>query len=104
MIQDIVNTLSEAQKLMYLPDNQQSPESLLWFYLVMFVHMLFIRMNVYGKVKKITNLFGSHNHSLIHHSSQQYQITNGRLVNTETEEATFNSLKIFTNHTIKPLF
>ena len=59
MIQDIVITLSEAQKLIYLPDNHRSPQSLLWLYLVMFVHMLFIKINVFGKVKKLTNLLGA---------------------------------------------
>ena len=51
--------------------------------------MLFIKINVRGKVKKLTNrkFFGSYYHSLIRHSSQQYQIISGR------------SMKIFTNLT-----
>ena len=56
MIQDILITLSEAQEIMYLPDNQRSPQTVLRLYLVMFVHMLFIKINVRGKVKKLTNL------------------------------------------------
>ena len=51
MIRDILITLSEVQEIMYLPDNQRSPQTLLRLYLVMFVHMLFIKMNVRGKVK-----------------------------------------------------
>ena len=56
MIRDILITLSEAQEIMYLPDDQRSPETVLRLYLVMFVHMLFIKINVRGKVKKLTNL------------------------------------------------
>ena len=56
MIHDILITLSEAQEIMYLPDNQRSPKTVLRLYLVMFVHMLFIKINVRGKVKKLTNL------------------------------------------------
>ena len=61
--------------------------------------MLFIIINIRGKVKKLTNhkFFGSYYHSLIRHSSQQYRIISGRSINTESEEATFNSLKTFTN-------
>ena len=53
MIRDILITLSEAQEIMYLPDNQRSPQTVLRLYLVMFVHMLFIKINLRGKVKKI---------------------------------------------------
>ena len=74
MIRDILITLSEAQETMYLPDNQRSPQTVLRLYLVMFVHMPFIKINGRGKVKKLTNrkLFGSYYHFLNCHSSQQY--------------------------------
>ena len=74
MIRDILITLSEAQEIMYLPDNQRSPQTVLRLYLVMFFHMPFIKINGRGKVKKLTNrkLFGSYYHSLNCHSSQQY--------------------------------
>ena len=101
MIQDILITLSEAQEIMYWSDNQRSPETVLRLYLVMFVHMLFIKINVRGKVKKLINrkFFWSYYHSLICHSSQQYRIISGRWINTKSEEAAINSLKIFTNPT-----
>ena len=95
MIQDILITLSEAQEIMYLPDNQRLPQTVLRLYLVMFVHMLFIKINVRGKVKKLTNhnFFGSYYHSLIRHSSHHYRIISVQSINTESEEATFNSHK-----------
>ena len=101
MIQDILITLSEGQEIMYLPDNQRSLQTVLRLYLVMFVHILFIKVNVRGKVKKSTNckFFGSYYCSLIRHSSEQYRIISGRAINTESEEVTFNSLKMFTNLT-----
>ena len=100
-IRDILITLSEAQEIMYLPDNHRSPRTVLRLYLVMFVHMLSIKIHVRGKVKKLTNrkFFGSYYHSLIRHSSRQYRIISDGSINTESEEATFSSLKIFTNLT-----
>ena len=69
--------------------------------MVVFSHMLAIKINVRGKAKKLTNrkFFGSYYHTLIHHSAQQYQIISGRSINTKSEESTFNSLKTFTNLT-----
>ena len=70
--------------------------------MVVFSHMLAIKINVRRKSKKLTNrkFFGSYYHTLIHHSAQQYQIISGRSINTESEESTFNSLKTFTNLTL----
>ena len=44
--------------------------------------------------------FRSYYHCLIGHSPQQYRVILGRTSNTESEEATFNSLKTFTNLTL----
>ena len=58
-------------------------------------------MNVRGKLKKLTRrkFFGSYHHSLIRHCPQQYRVISGQTPNTESEEATFNNLKTFTNLT-----
>ena len=48
---------------------------------------------------KLRKFFGSYFYSLVHHSALQYRIISGRTANSEKEEATFNSLKTFTNVT-----
>ena len=40
---------------------------------------------------------GSYYHSLIKHAPEQYRLFSGRTSNTEKEEATFKSVKMFTN-------
>ena len=42
-------------------------------------------------------LFGSYYHSIVKHSPFQYRLVSGRTSNTEKEESTFNSMKMFTN-------
>ena len=63
--------------------------------------MLFLEMDLQGNLKRLTRrkFFGSCNHSLIRHCPQQYRVISDRTSNTESEEATFNSLKTFTNLT-----
>ena len=58
-------------------------------------------MHPCGNLKKPTRrkFFGSYYHSLTGHCPQQYWVISGQTSNTESEEATFNSLKTFTNLT-----
>ena len=66
-----------------------------------FIHALFLKINIEGKVKSAAErkLFGRYYHSLFRHSCEQYRVFSGRSANTEKEEATFNTLKIFTSLT-----
>ena len=63
--------------------------------------MLCLKMNLCGNLKKLTKrkFLGSYHHSLIRRCPQQYRVTSRRTSNTESEEATYNSLKTFTNLT-----
>ena len=63
--------------------------------------MLCLKMKLRGKLKKLTSrkYFGSYYHSLFRHCSQQCRVISGRTSNNESEEATFNNLKTFTNLT-----
>ena len=66
-----------------------------------FLHALFLKINIEGKEKSTTERknFDIYYHSLIRHLCEQYRVFSGRSVNTEKEEATFNTLKTFTNLT-----
>ena len=66
-----------------------------------FLHALFLKINTEGNVKsaKERKYFDIYYHSLIRHSCEQYRVLSGRSANTEKEEATFNTLKTFTNLT-----
>ena len=65
------------------------------------LHALFLKINTEVNVKsaKERKYFDLYYHSLIRHSCEQYQVLSGRSANTEKEEATFNTLKTFTNLT-----
>ena len=101
VFKSIFVTLCEILEILYSPDKSRSPQSVLRLYLILFIHMLLIKINFCGKFRKLTarKFFGSYFHSLVYHIALQYRIVSGRTANTEKEQATFNSLKTFTNIT-----
>ena len=101
VFKSIFLTLCETQEILYSPDKNRSPQSVLGLHFILFIHMLWIKINICGKLRKLTarNFFGSYFHSLVRQSAFQYRIVSDCTANTEKEEATFNSLKIFTNIT-----
>ena len=101
VFKSIFLTLCEIREILNSPDKSRSPQSVLSLYLILFIHMILIKINIRDKLRKLTarKFFGSYFHSLVHHSALQYRIVSGRTANTEKEEATFNSLKTFTNIT-----
>ena len=78
-----------------------SSQSVLHLYLLLFIHMLVIKINICGKLQELTvrKYFCSYFHYLVRNSVFPYQIASGCKVNSEKGEAIFNSLKIFTNIT-----
>ena len=63
--------------------------------------MLLIKIKIRDNLRKLTvrKFFGSYFHSLVHQSVFQHRVVSGHTANSEKEEATFNSLKTFTNIT-----
>ena len=89
------------QEILYSPDKNSSPQSVLRLYLILFIRMLLVKINIRGKLRKVTarKIFGSCFHPLVRCSALQYRIVSGRTANTEKEETRFNSLTTFTNIT-----
>ena len=94
-------TSCEIQEILYSPDKKRSPKSVLRLYLILFIHMLLMKINIRGNLRKLTarKFFGSYFHFLVRHSALQHRVVSGHTANSEKEEATFNSLKTFTNIT-----
>ena len=93
------NCSNHVFKSIFLTEIQEIPQSrqsVLCLYLILYIHMLLIKIIIRGKLRKLTarKCFGSYFHSLVRHSTLQYRIVSGRTANTEKKEATFNSLKI----------
>ena len=62
---------------------------------------MLLKIHIEGCLKPLTSckLFGSSYHTLIMHATQQYCLVSGITSNTESEEATFNAIKVATNLT-----
>ena len=98
---NILLPLCEIQDILYLPETKRSAQKLMRLTSTSFLHVLFIKINIEGNVKSATErkFSGIYYRNLIRHSCEQYQVFCGRSANTEKEEATFNTLKTFTNLT-----
>ena len=57
IFRDILTTLCETQEIIYLPDNQISPQTVLRLYVITFIHMLCLKRNLRGNLKKLTRNF-----------------------------------------------
>ena len=62
---------------------------------------MFLKTNIGSNIRSIMEqkLFGIYYHSIIRNSAKQFCLYSGRSKNTKKEEATFNTLKTFTNLT-----
>ena len=97
----ILTTLSEIQEILYLPEIDRTPVTILRLIITCFKHAMLLKIHIDGNVKSLTErkMFGIYYHSLIRHSAEQYRLFSGRTTNTEKEEAMFNPLKTYTKLT-----
>ena len=54
IFRDILTTLCEIQEIIYLPANQIQSQTVLQLYIITFIHMLCLKMNLRGNLKKLT--------------------------------------------------
>ena len=101
VFKSIFLTLCKIQEIVSSPDKNKSPKSVPRLYLILFIHMLLIKINIRVNLRKLTarKFFGSYFLSLVHHRALQHRVVSGHTANSEKEESTFNSLKTFTNIT-----
>ena len=97
----LLNTLTEIQELLYLPDNQRSTSSILRLINTTFRHAMIIKINIRGNLHSTTSrkFFGVYYHSIVRHATDQYRLISGRTANAEKEEGMFSHLKTFTKLT-----
>ena len=93
--------ITEIQEILYFPDYKRTPLTILRLYLTVFLHALYIKINLRGNLKKLSprKLFHNYYHSVIRDTCQENRINSARTVNTEKDEATFNSLKTIAKST-----
>ena len=91
--------MCNIQAITYYSEKKRSLQSILRLYSTTFQHALTIKTSLLGNIKGSTarKFFGSYYHSIVKHSPFQYRLLSGRTSNTEKEESTFNSMKMFTN-------
>ena len=95
----ILLSMCNIQAITYYSEKKRSLQSILRLYSTTFQHALTIKTSLLGNIKGSTarKFFGSYYHSIVKHSPFQYRLFSGRTSNTEKEESTFNSMKMFTN-------
>ena len=76
IFRDIIIALCEIQEIIYLPDNQRSPQTVLRLYIITFIHMIYVKMNLRENLKKLARrkFFGSYYHSLIRQCPELFQV------------------------------
>ena len=96
---NILISLCGIQEILYLPDKNRSPLTILRLLLATFQHSVLLKIHISTSLKSMTErkFYGTCYHSLIRHSGEQYRIFSGGTSITEKEEAIFQTLKNFTN-------
>ena len=98
---EIFTTLVEIQETLYATNQHRNRVSILRLRNICFKHAMLLEIHLQGCLKSLTSrkFLGSYYHSLIIHAPQPYRLVSGRTSNTESEEATFNAIKVATNLT-----
>ena len=100
-ITEILYTLCEIQKILYLQESQRTVANVLYFYIQSFLHVIMIKIAFGNNIKSMTErkFFGKYYHAIINHACHQYRIVDGRSSNAENEERCFHKLKKISNDT-----
>ena len=100
-ITEILYTLCEIQKILYLQESQRTVANVLHLYIQSFLHAIMINIAFGKNIKSSTErkFYGKYYHAIISHVCDQYRIVDGRSSNTENEERCFNTLKTTSNNT-----
>ena len=95
----ILLSMCNIQTINYYSKKKNSLQSILKLYPTTCQHALTIKTSLLGNINGSTarKFFGSYYHSIVKHSPFQYRLLSGYTTNTEKEESTFNSMKMFTN-------
>ena len=92
----ILLLMCNIQAITYYSEKKRSLQSILRLYSTTFQHALTIKTSLLGNIKGSTahKFIGSYYHSIVKHSPFRHRQLSS---NTEKEESTFNSMKMFTN-------
>ena len=95
----ILLTQAEIQEILYKINKHRRTTSILCLHSLCFQHAILHKINLQRKLILMTSrkFFGSYSHCLIKHASEQYRLFSGRTSNTEKDEATLKSIKMFTS-------
>ena len=97
----LLKTLVEIQRILYLRENERTPQEILRLHNSCFQHFVLLKEVIGYEPKKITKekLYGKYLHNLLVHAPIQYRLINGRSINCEGEERFFNLIKQITGST-----
>ena len=101
-LQLMLDTLVEIQAILYLPEEERTPRTILRLHNLTFLHAImchsiFDRKNI--KSMMYRKFYGKYYHGLITHAPFQYRLISGSASNAEDEERVFNKIKRITANT-----
>ena len=97
----LLRTLTEIQRILYLPDEYRTATQVLRLHNSCFEHYVLMKEFFSGKLLSVTRdrLFGKYMHNLLVHAPTQYRLVSGVAINSEDEEREFNNIKTLSSGT-----
>ena len=101
-LQLMLDTLVEIQAILYLPEEERTPRTILCLHNLTFLHAImchsiFDRKN--SKSMTYRKFYGKYYHGLITHAPFQYRLVSGSASNAEDKKRVFNKIKRITANT-----
>ena len=101
IVQQLLTTLVEIQRIAYSSESERTPKSVLRLHNMTWHHGILCR-EVFGfKLKELTTrkLYGNYYHNITSHAAMQHRLINGKACNVEEQERIFNTITNITKST-----
>jgi hypothetical protein len=101
LIQELLSTLVEIQRIAYSSEAERTPKSVLRLHNMTWYHGILCR-EIFGfKLKELTTrkLYGNYYHNITSHAAIQHRLISGKSCNVEEQERIFNTITNITKST-----
>ena len=100
---NLLKTLSEIQRILYLGDKSRNAKNILRLHLTCFRHFVYMkkvfRLNNLSEKMSRDRLYGKYQHNLLVHAPLQYHLICGETINCEDEERKFSMIQSICKNT-----
>ena len=101
LVQHLLTTLVEIQRIAYSGEAERTPKSVLRLHNMTWYHGILCREVLGFKLKELTTrkLYGNYYHNITSHAPMQHRLINGKSCNVEEQERIFNTITNITKST-----